>query len=92
MGELNANAEIARHLDEHARHAARRREEILEILEATLLALVAAITAWCGYQATKFDSERESDYSMASRLRVEAEQLYLRSGQVLAYDAGTFNA
>lgn len=92
MGEVNANLEIARHLDKHGPHGSRLRHEIIEILEAVLLAVVAVVTAWSGYQAAKWDGESARAYAESARVRIEAERLYLRSGQVLAYDANTFNS
>jgi hypothetical protein len=56
MGEANVNTEIAKHLTEHGHHEggpSRRRIETIEILEAILLAMVAIVTAWSGYQAAK---------------------------------------
>jgi len=92
VSEANANAEIARHLDEHGRHASGWRLDVLEILEAVLLAVVAVVTAWSGYQAAIWDGESARSYADSARKRIEAERLYLRSGQTLAYDAATFNA
>lgn len=95
----NANIEIAKHLHEHSVHEAehdarrsRRREEILEILEAVLLAVVAVMTAWSGYQAAAWDGESSRHYADSSRMRSQSVELSLESGQVLVYDAGTFNA
>jgi len=91
MAEANINAEMARHLDEHGGRRPRRHERAIEIAEAVLLAVVAVLTAWSGYQASLWDAESTESYATSARERIEAEQLYLRSGQVLAYDAGTFN-
>jgi hypothetical protein len=91
----NANIEIAQHLREHGGHEAersRRREEILEIVEAVLLAAVAIMTAWSGYQAALWDGESAKHYAESSRMRSESVELSLESNQVLAYNAGTFNA
>ena len=49
-----ANIEIAHQLNEpekQSRFETPRRTEIVEILEAVVLALVAVCTAWSGYQA-----------------------------------------
>jgi hypothetical protein len=92
VSEANANLEIARHLDEQGRHGTGWRHELLEILEAVLLAVVAVITAWSGYQAAIWDGESARAYADSARMRIEAERLYLRSGQTLAYNAATFNA
>ena len=91
MGEANANAEVAHHLRAHGAHDGERRHEALEILEAVLLALVAVLTAWSGYQAAKWDGDSAREYATASRLRVEADQYFGRSGQTLDYNAATFN-
>jgi hypothetical protein len=92
----NANIEIAKHLHEHegdhwAGHS-RRRDEIVEIVEAVLLAIVAILTAWSGYQSAKWDGESAKLYAQSSRTRAESVQLSLKSGQNLIYNAGTFNA
>ena len=92
MAEANINAEMARHLDEHGGHGSRRHERAIEIAEAVLLAVVAVLTAWSGYQAALWDGESARAYATSARERIEAEQLYLRSGQTLSYNAGTFNA
>jgi hypothetical protein len=99
MSEGNINAEIAEKLhehgghEEHAGHApSRRRIEILEILEAILLAIVAIATALSGYQAALFDGESAKEYATSSRLRVEATNAQLTANQVLAYNAGNVTA
>ena len=49
------------------------RLEVIEIIEALILALVAVATAWSGYQAAAWAGRRAEDYSKASRVRVTAE-------------------
>jgi hypothetical protein len=92
MAEANLNAEMARHLDEHGGRGRSPHERAIEIAEAVLLAVVAVLTAWSGYQAALWDGESARAYATSARERIEAEQAYLRSGQTLAYNAGTFNA
>jgi hypothetical protein len=101
MPEANVNTEIASHLREHGHkgpgpadddRSAGRRVEILEILEAVLLALVAIATAWSGYQAALWDTESAKGYATSSRLRVESNQAFLASNQTLAYNAGNVNS
>ncbi len=96
MPEGNINAEVAEHLREHGEHAghepSKRRIEIVEILEAILLAVVALATALSGYQAALFDGESAREYATSSRLRSEAVEKHLESNQVAAYDANTLNA
>jgi hypothetical protein len=103
MPEANANLEIAKHLQEHGSHDPaggqdagghgrhRLRIEIIEILEAILLAFVALTTAWSGYQAARWDGHSAEGYATASRLRVESEQASLQSGQLALYDTTAFN-
>lgn len=95
MPEGNINAEVANHLRTHGEHGdqpSRRRVEVVEILEAVLLAVVALATALSGYQAALFDGESAREYATSSRLRSEAVEKHLESNQVAAYDADTLNA
>jgi hypothetical protein len=54
------------------------RLEVIEIIEALILALVAVATAWSGYQAAKWAGNRAELYAKANRLRVSAEGLATR--------------
>ena len=69
----------------------RSRFEVIEIIEAVILALVAVATAWSGYQAAQWAGKRAEDYSKANRLRVSAEGLATLAGQQRIYDSDTFN-
>jgi hypothetical protein len=101
MPEHSSNVEIAHHIGED-RHAGederaakdepgRRREEILEIAQAVLLALVAIATAWSGYQAARWDSSSAQLYGESSRLRTMAAQHQNTAGQQTLYDTTTFD-
>jgi hypothetical protein len=68
------------------------RFEIIEIIEAVILALVAVATAWSGYQAAQWAGRRAEGYAKASRLRVTAEGLATLAGQERIYDGDTFNS
>ena len=68
------------------------RLEVIEIIEALILALVAVATAWSGYQAAKWAGNRAEQYAKASRLRVTAEGLATLAGQERIYDSDTFNS
>jgi hypothetical protein len=68
------------------------RLEVIEIIEALILALVAVATAWSGYQAAKWAGNRAEQYAEASRLRVTAEGLATLAGQERIYDSDTFNS
>jgi hypothetical protein len=84
------NIEVAHHLSEGRGHGSpepSRIHEILEIVEAIVLALVACATAWSGYQAARWDSQQSELYGRSSRLRVEAEAFSVRSNQERQYNA-----
>jgi hypothetical protein len=66
--------------------------EVIEIIEAVILALVAVATAWSGYQAAKWAGNRAEQYAEASRVRVTAEGLATVAGQERIYDSDTFNS
>ena len=68
------------------------RFEVIEIVEALILALVAVATAWSGYQAAEWAGKRAENYAQASRLRVTAEGLATLAGQERIYDSDTFNS
>ena len=70
----------------------RSRLEVIEIIEALILALVAVATAWSGYQAAQWAGKRAQDYSKADRLRVTAEGLATLAGQERIYDSDTFDS
>src|SRR5206468_3666892 len=68
------------------------RFEVIEIIEALILALVAVATAWSGYQAAEWAGKRAQQYAEASRLRVTAEGLATMAGQERIYESDTFNS
>ena len=68
------------------------RWEVIEIIEALILALVAVATAWSGYQAAQWAGKRAELYAKASRLRVTAEGLATLAGQERIYDTDTFDS
>ena len=89
------NAEIAGTLAETAEAAAlstrSRRDTVIELLEALLLAIVAVATAWSGYQAAKWDGHSAELYAEASTIRIQADQLLTLGGQQRLLDVSTFN-
>ena len=68
------------------------RWEVIELIEALILALVAVATAWSGYQAAEWAGRRAADYAKANRVRVDAEGLATLAGQERIYDSDTFNS
>ncbi len=84
--------EIAHKLNEsntHQEHHPSRTVEILEIIEAIVLALVAVTTAWSGYQAAQWDGRQDELYEQSTKLRVQAQGLESTAGQERLYDASS---
>jgi hypothetical protein len=68
------------------------RSEVIEIIEALILALVAVATAWSGYQAAAWAGKRAQEYAKANSIRVTAEGLATLAGQERIYDSDTFDS
>jgi hypothetical protein len=64
----------------------------IEILEVTVLALVAIATAWSGYQATQWGGRQALLYGQASTTRFAADAASTRGGQFLVADSSMFTA
>lgn len=79
-------------IERDERHKGQSRVEIIEIIEALVLALVAVATSWSGYQAARWDGTRLQSYGEADRLKVEAETLSEMAGQERIYDNQTFDS
>lgn len=79
-------------VSEHMAHSRSRAGEVLEVIEAVVLSLVAVATAWSGYQAARWDSRRAQLYAESSKLRVGVEELDTLAGQERIYDITTFNS
>jgi len=84
-----ANIEIANHLSEHKESPRASEHEILEILEAVVLAVVAIATAWSGYQAALWSGHQSELYGQASKLRIQADGAATLANQERLYDAST---
>ena len=82
---------IAEAGDAHAQPARSRREKVVEILEAVLLAIVAIATAWSGYQAARWDGRQAELYGEDAAIRIRADQLLTLGGQQRLLDVTTFN-
>jgi hypothetical protein len=68
-----------------------RWEEVVEILEALLLAFVAIATAWSGYQAARWDGVQSERYGHSATIRFQADELITLGGQQKLVDVSTFN-
>jgi hypothetical protein len=68
-----------------------RRAELIEILEAALLAIVAVATAWSGYQTARWDRRQAHLYGLSTKYRALSNKAATRSGQEELYDTSTFS-
>ncbi len=78
------NIEVAHHLSEKEEDGEEHKGslEILEILEALLLAVVTIATAWSGYQAARWDGRNALLYGEASKQRLFASRQSTTVGAV----------
>ena len=95
MGEAALGpAEVGKEIAEHARHADghSRRERVVTIIEASLLAVVALLAAYSGYAAAKWSTESRLTIAKASTERNSANTADLTALDARIGDALTFNA
>ena len=64
-----------------------RGERLLEVLAMLLLGIATVGSAWCGYQASKWNGEQADLARAASDARVESTRLFTLSVQSMSYDA-----
>ena len=83
----NANIEIAHHLSAH--HSPSTEHRILESVEAVVLAIIAILTAWSGYQAALWNGHQAELYSIAGKLRVQSEGATTTANQERLYNSAT---
>jgi hypothetical protein len=85
------NVEVAHELNEREARARGKWEDVLEVLEAIALGLVAVATAWAGYQAARWDGHQALLYGRADTIRIEADESLTLGGQQRLLDVSTFN-
>ena len=93
MAETVSAAEVAHELGHtHREHeSVGRRAQLIEILEAVLLAIVAVATAWSGYQTARWDGRQAHLYGLSSKYRALSNKAATRTGQEELYDTSTFS-
>jgi len=95
MAEATSNIEFAHRIHESGHHGGGpggHGQEWLEILEAVVLAAVAVLTAWSGYQAAKWDAQSTAAYARGSGVAVQAQEQQTLAGQEHLYDIITFDS
>jgi hypothetical protein len=88
--------EAGKDIAEHAKHVSAhpvvdRRDRIVSIAEAVLLAIVTVVAAWSGYTAAKWGTESSLKLSQASATRTKANRAFQESLSLRSLDASTFN-
>ena len=63
------------------------RGRLMEILAVVLLGLATVGTAWCGYQAARWNGEQGDLAQESTDLRVESSRLFGLATQAVAFDA-----
>lgn len=84
-----SNIEVAHHLSEHHEAPQSRAHEILEVVEAIVLAIVAIATAWSGYQAALWTGHQAELYSVSDTLRIQAASATDAANEERMYNALT---
>ena len=99
MGEGGLEAsEVGKEIAEHAKHAGlhgeprSKRDRIIGIVEAALLAIVALLAAWSGYASAKWATESRLTIAEASTARNEGSTARLSAEDVRIGDTLIFNA
>jgi hypothetical protein len=85
------NVDLAHKLAEKEARVRGRWEDVLEVLEAIALGLVAVATAWAGFQSARWDGRHALLYGRATTLRIEADENLTLGGQQRLLDVSTFN-
>ena len=92
MPESTSNVEFAHRIHEQGHGGPHGRAEWLELVEAIVLAAVAVLTAWSGYQAARWDARSAASYAKASSTTAAAQEQHTLAGQNHLYDICTFNS
>jgi len=66
-----------------------RNHRIIEVLAVLLLGVATIGTAWCGYQASRWNGKQDDDARRASDLQVQANREFGLATQVISYDTSS---
>ncbi len=64
----------------------------IEVIEAVILALVAVLTAYSGYQAAQWDGHQARLYAEGTSLNIRGNELMVSDGQDVLFNTNTLNA
>lgn len=92
-------AEVGKEIADHSAHAERheadheeRRDTVIAVVEAVLLAIVAVLAAWSGYSSAKWSTDSRLELAQASTARTEASNDQLAAMTQRNFDSSTFTA
>jgi hypothetical protein len=94
VGEGLSAGEVGKEIAEHRERSSAdeaRRDRVVSILEAVVLAVVAVLAAWSGYSAAKWSTESRLSLARASTDRTEASRANLEAMETRNFDDSTFN-
>ena len=86
MGEESATAAAAPPAPPRAPVSRWRHRPFIEIVAVAMLSVTAILTAWCGFQASKWSGERAIAFAEASAARVEAADADGRANEARLVD------
>ena len=92
MGEGLSPAEVGKEIAEHRESNAEHRADLISIIEAVLLAVVALFAGWTGYASAKWSTESRLLLAQSSAARSQASRADLRAMESRNFDASTFNS
>lgn len=67
-----------------------RSYHLVDFATVLLISIAAVATAWCGYQASRWDELQALNYSLANKARVQASVASARSNALTMVDIGLF--
>jgi hypothetical protein len=96
-------SEVAKEIAEHrerAEHGEAQKEQpahstrhdVISIVEAVILSLVALLAAWSGYSAAKWGTHASLSLARASSTRTRASLTEVQANQIRTLDSVSFNA
>jgi hypothetical protein len=90
IAEHHERAEHAAHAEPAATHHSRT--ELISIVEAVILSIVALLAAWSGYSAAKWGTHSSLALAKASTTRGKANLADVEANQIRTLDSVSFNA
>ncbi len=90
IAEHNERAEHAAHTEGQDPHSTRH--DVISIVEAVILSLVALLAAWSGYSAAKWGTHSSLSLARASSTRTKASLAGIQANQIRTLDSVSFNA